>query len=74
VPDRAFDQAYTPFDDWRKVLERVEQHNDYLQVLRMLGSGSGGRVFSLRWLLRSVGNISRENVFRKGVATGKGGR
>lgn len=71
----AFGQAYTPFDDYSG-LERVEQaHNDYLQVLA--DAGLVGAVIAGFFLVTLVitirRNINRENVFRKGVATGAAG-
>ena len=71
----AFGQAYTPFDDYSG-LERVEQaHNDYLQVVAdggLVGAAIAG-FFLLTLVLTIRRNIKRENVFRKGVATGAAG-
>ena len=68
----AYAQAYTPFDD-RSGLERVEQaHNDYLQVLADAGIvGAAIAGFFLFVLFKTVRrNISRENIYRRGVAMG----
>ena len=71
----AFGQAYTPFDDYSG-LERVEQaHNDYLQVVAdggLVGAAIAG-FFLVTLVITIRRNINRENVFRKGVATGAAG-